>query len=508
MNDSLKRMLGAIPGLGMVAAVLTVVVTLADRKPQALLKERADVTAVAKEPEPAKQADAPGEVTPGHLDFLFKKNVLKRKYPPASRPFSPGESKGIGADPFAQSAWKLPAIEPTDTDFLIVTVPDPDETQLGVWFDQVLEAVNRGMIADGDFGLHLHWLPWKLGRPVAPGVPSKEPGVVVFRNKSDYRIVLLVGENPVNGVHPEAMAEALKLVHGAKGNSESPFQILGPFSTGGFDSIVKAVDKFRFSRLEIPGGLPDFIGPFISEVVQPRYHFNLFSGSATGIEVRKAHPAITVRSTQVPEVLLRNALFDYLKQPGGYNSSGEVTKADPFTKDFPVEQVAYLIESNSGFGMTFKKELDAERKNNKLPWTLKFPMHISKLVGMESQVRREHDVRLGLAPTEGERLTQLDEKRGGSDILPSADEPRTALINKRLLEDYWYIIRRERVKYVGVYATDTRDAIFLIEQLRRECPNAQPFLTVSDLHFGHPEYLQTMRGVLISSTYPLNPNLQ
>src|SRR5262245_56012484 len=66
-------------------------------------------------------------------------------------------------------------------------------------------------------------------------------------------------------------------------------------------------------------------------------------------------------------------------------------------------------------------------------------------------------------------------------------------------------IRREKVKYVGILASDPQDTVFLVERIKAGCPGVQIFVTEMDLTYALPDNRRVMRGVVISTTYPLYP---
>lgn len=62
---------------------------------------------------------------------------------------------------------------------------------------------------------------------------------------------------------------------------------------------------------------------------------------------------------------------------------------------------------------------------------------------------------------------------------------------------------QENIEYVGIMLTNPEDKAFLAERIAVECPDVRLFSTESDIGYLHREHYQTMRGMLIASTYPL-----
>src|SRR5207244_8550669 len=64
-------------------------------------------------------------------------------------------------------------------------------------------------------------------------------------------------------------------------------------------------------------------------------------------------------------------------------------------------------------------------------------------------------------------------------------------------------IKRERVRVVGLIATDARDKLFLAQQISQFAPGVMLFTLESDLLFVHPDYNKYVRGMIVASSYPL-----
>ena len=87
--------------------------------------------------------------------------------------------------------------------------------------------------------------------------------------------------------------------------------------------------------------------------------------------------------------------------------------------------------------------------------------------------------------------------------MPAQGGAATTAANNAVLANILSTISRERFRYVGVVATDTRDKLFLIRLIREYCPDVHVFVTQADLLLTHPDYLYHMKGVVVGSTYPL-----
>jgi hypothetical protein len=77
-----------------------------------------------------------------------------------------------------------------------------------------------------------------------------------------------------------------------------------------------------------------------------------------------------------------------------------------------------------------------------------------------------------------------------------------------VLENLLRTIHREHARYVGVVATDVEDLIFLVHEIRSNCPNVVVFTTSANLLFAHTDATSELSGMLVFSTYPLFNELQ
>src|SRR5438034_1170497 len=103
-------------------------------------------------------------------------------------------------------------------EFLVATVPDPVDSQVGWLFDVYLDAIQHAIVTN-DYVLDRYTLPWECTREAekdrADGSlvrPHEDrPGVVMFRHLSEQRLLVLflVGETPTWGIHKKAFAHAL-----------------------------------------------------------------------------------------------------------------------------------------------------------------------------------------------------------------------------------------------------------------------------------------------------------
>ena len=406
--------------------------------------------------------------------------------------------------------------------YLIATVPDPMDSQVGWLFDSFLAAIRRAAEANG-YVMDRFSLPWTSGRDSVDPDPRhrREPGIVLFRGGDELLILLLVGETPTTGIHKLAFQRALRaategrlpartgrsnwyeqrsFVERRASEGNSPLRVLGPTFSG-------SVPSLRLSVCEWYGaGAPPI---------------RFVSGSATTVDKR---------------------LLEELSCPEGKPEVQFYTTVHPDDHAFPLvksflqdevscEGIALLIEGNTSYGRALLDRKPKTRSSSKPrkgeaegeepadeeesvasshdqqldchPDRITYPAHISSLrSAYESDRRgaRSHDTGslsfeeyLSPTLTEGERI----------DLLPSMSPRATARATEQELGQVLTSISTENFGYVGLLATNVRDKVFLAQELYTHFPDVRFFTLESDLLLAHPQFRPYLMGSLVVSTYPL-----
>lgn len=397
------------------------------------------------------------------------------------------------------------------TEFLIATVPDPIDSPYGYAFDQVVDAIQRGVQQKDGYLLDRAWLPWEAdrkaktppaGTPATPHPNPTEyretmPGVLVFRhgkdaakgvNKPGLCVVFLVGETPLGGIHKKAFWECLKLI-GTSAEAAEPVRVIGPYFTGSQTSLQFLIDDWM--RGATSGSW--YTGPLPNR-------FRVLTGNASGMRTKEffknawGPERVEVAATVAPARVQLNAVLHFLSGRDGTRATDAIpAKSAPRLPG----RVALLTESNTGFG----KHVAAYGDNSEIV-VLRFPLHVSRLKSEYAQAFRRKDEQAGLksaTPVSG----GFEDAGGVGEGVPSQGGAATTAANNAVLANILSTISRERYRYVGVIATDTRDKLFLTRLVRENCPDVHVFLTNADVLLTHPDYLYHMKGVVVGSTYPL-----
>jgi len=388
----------------------------------------------------------------------------------------------------------------------------------------------------------------------------KEPSVLAFRKdvwrrcaveqpglgcanapEVEYYVLLLVGEAPTFGIHREAFAAAARVAAefelwgsasragssssdgadstpagGGKKDGDKPsnskrvvLKVIGPSFSGSMQSLMTALDSAAADNvllayasepcpaLNAQGKAPPC----------PRLQAQLHSPSATVLSnvhanKRTAHASSNLELVYSPiatdQCMQLKALFAYLTQ----------------TQHIPPGKIAILAEESS-FGLGAGKECneswksavekvaesytDADPAWHSEPSLLQFPQNISS-------IRAEH---AKLSKTEGSnqsgfslpsKFLELD--MTGVDLgkdLPPPFQPNLSTRSDELvlhqMLDALAVFRQPAATII--IATDIRDRLFLLNEIRSALPGTLPVVLEIDNLMVHPDYRQLSRGSVV-----------
>lgn len=145
--------------------------------------------------------------------------------------------------------------------YVIAFAPDPIHTQLSLYFDRTMQAI-QAAAADEGYVYDSSWLPWQRDSKSYPIRSDQEkekaanetqescPGLLLFRNGADDQptagepyssglAVFVVGDEPTKGVNSEQWETAVDRIVESSWKSATPgvVQILGPTFSGSLPSL-------------------------------------------------------------------------------------------------------------------------------------------------------------------------------------------------------------------------------------------------------------------------------
>jgi hypothetical protein len=395
--------------------------------------------------------------------------------------------------------------------FMIATLPDPIDSHFASNFDRGLNAIVSAM-SDAGYDIDRWSLPWRTpgpeefqaswsatpgglpridSRPAAPTQHHDEPGSVLFRRGDDLVLVYLVGETPTHGLQKAAFQAAVKSLRGFE-QSHSPehapqtLLVLGPYFSGTAESLHLALKSVHSDR-----------------------SVRVLSGSATSTKNRDLiqGEGISYGSTSLPDREMLAALDEYFRRI-------HVTPCD----------VALLVEDGTAYAQDFttdtlecagqKDESGTHQKDKpathqrEAPAThprlvLRFPLQISQI---RTAYEKRDAARRG-TPSQPQPHRALEMSLEGPekprDALSPYEPRMTANAAELVLASAFDTVRRQRIRYLGIVASDTRDVLFLARKAREFSADAHLFTFGADILFQHPDALPYLDGLVVVTTYPL-----
>ena len=352
-------------------------------------------------------------------------------------------------------------------DMLVVTVPDPEKSHLGLYFDRTVESLQRAA-ADLGYTFDRYWLPWgeqekedkgnsgqpNIARPPVRRNRQGAPGLLLFRRSPRPLVVFLIGETPTSGIDEKAFLTALHFLPDG-----ATVRIAGPAFSGSLPSLL-SLSELAAAR---------------------RIRFRVISGAATVLESgNDFRKAIEARGGRYDTVLhndrcARDAFLAHVREQW----------ADGGT-------VAILSEDETSYGQQTESAL----------LNIHFPRQISRL-----RNAYQEDAELSGAPKNGTPrqflALKLKDTLAGSDSVPYFATDQTPLSQEAMMASIASTLQRERVKLAGIVATDILDALFIGRYLRKSCPDTRLFLLDSDLLLVQAANTLPFDGILAVTTYPL-----
>jgi hypothetical protein len=379
---------------------------------------------------------------------------------------------------------------------LIAAVPDPEITNLALYFDRVLESL-MWAIGDTGYTFEQYWLPWS-NRPAMPLTTlsdwncqrknleqrSEQPGVLVFRRGDSAKrseavlVAFLVSETPTGGLSKLALDNALEYLQNIAKQSGTPVNeipLVGP----------------NFSGSLRP--LEDELSPFLD--ANPTVKISVVSGAATsGSAIRHFQSSLAGRvnysSAIENDERASRLFFDFVKD-----------------RWLTPREVAFLSEDETAYGYlssTLSKTLPEPEKK----LFLRYPRQIARLRNAYPDSNPSGSDRPDSSVVEGVRLTLKDASDASpiqleKDTVDDLSEQQSPASQQAALEQISSNLRRERADYTGIFATDVLDALFLSRYLRLSFPDSRVLTFDSDLLFLREGETAPFTGILSVTNYPL-----
>jgi hypothetical protein len=376
---------------------------------------------------------------------------------------------------------------------IVATVADPERTRLSLFLDNQLESIERTFQAAGwDFAGQ--WLPWmdevdstqkdineRRKQRRLEREQEDYPGVLIFRSAPEKDrfparalFVLLVPETPTTGISGPSFRAAMNIANAIRHASTGAHEIglLAPSFTGSFSSLTDLVTEWEGSN---QGGVS----------------LNVYGGSISGGAYAQAFELATGHkfySGIVDAEGDRDAFRAVLRRYG----------IEP-------EQAAYLRENATGLSRGFtSRRVDLQGKgisqDEEIPVYV-FPRDIAHLRNAYQ------DVRSSATQINPNRAPGIDfsikDPEGGEDSIPIFSTIQTPLSQNSIVDSITTELRRNHTRIVFIVATNTLDALFLTQLVRRNSPETRVLVRNPNVLFVAAAAREGLTGTLFLSTYPM-----
>ena len=404
----------------------------------------------------------------------------------------------------------------------IVLLPDPIDTRFSKEFDNLLNILIQTM-GSNRYRLVGYYLPWSQptttshNKKVYHYKHRQEPGLVVFENHDTSHFFYLVGEAPTWGIQKGAFQVALNTIATAK-DKFNELTIIGPTYSGSLFSLLKQTSRWQEQRKRLKATQSSLPSATTKLVV------SITSGAATNPENKETVKHYNSDNSE-------EISFNYTSY--ATDDQQKLTSLTCFINNniFLTNRTIALLTEDSSFGRgvnrtekkpnTEKNKLKEQSKNEKSEengkceseqpeekkiniQTYQFPLHIS-------QIHAEQLSKLGLQKSDNKPIQELIDKKylklefdtfeqTNDTPLPYAPLT-TARSNELLVGNIIQDIKSRNIQMVGVIASDIRDQLYLISELKRHAPNVFIFTFESDILLSHPDYIKATKGILIASSY-------
>lgn len=373
-------------------------------------------------------------------------------------------------------------------EFLIATVPDPQTTHLALYFDRTVESL-AWALGDAGYVFRNSWLPWTA--PPEKGLSGLSdrdcqrvrterrrdlPGLLVFERPDKALLVFLVGESPTSGVHKTALANTVQYIHAIR-PGEQDLRVVGPFFSGSFSPLATDI-------LALPPDISNLRFRFVTGAATNYDAFSKFQARLAG---KATLESVIENDERASRLFIQYLGWQCLRQP----------------------RIAILSENDTVYGNLMRTESGDKEADSHRRLALTYPREIARLrnayqeegalssAGGKSEARASEGVQHTLKDVPD--TDDVSER----DTIPAFSPRQSPASQQAALSGITANLRRDRVDFTGIIATDILDNLFLTRFLRTNSPDVRVFTLDADLLFPWEEENDPFQGILSVTTYPL-----
>jgi hypothetical protein len=383
--------------------------------------------------------------------------------------------------PGAQDRWGIPAasdsVKPEIT-AIIALVPDPLHAHMSLDFDRSIDALLQAGADNGYIASH-YWIPWRT-----PGTTTasqgaaeteqehareREPGLIVLKGAAGNPLaycnviyLFLVSDTPVLGENGSQLDLALryesqlqklasnrhfsvKLSTVTKDNS---LAIIGPDTSGGAASLLAGIQHAIAERKTGNTDYPDF--------------------DRVGI----AGETLTMQANSLlnPPGGVQGVPIDYTSFAGDGEFVKNMLLQSVHRSGHDTSRVALLIEGGTAFGaFEFLSVNKQFQYSYPAPLVIQFPHGISLLRNAHKEDQGQSDGQ----PTAPSPYLHLSLQDSSVDDSVTHFSQQTPLSQEAQLMGIARQLKRSRIQFISISASNVLDEIFLAKFLHRALPDAR-----------------------------------
>jgi hypothetical protein len=439
---------------------------------------------------------------------------------------------GLGSEnePETKKHWGVPQKARAKLRFVIATVADPAHTHLNLFFDRQMDAIQEAVQTDG-YLFSRAYMPWETkDHPEDSNVRvrllqsdyqrGKEslPGLMIFhgtpeKDETEIRhdlFVFVVGETPTGGINKSQFHMAVRAIQdicsGEPACKPSPASgtllILGPTFSGSLYSLADILNdeiKGSFSSVLVHSGSASShttidwftrVGAKMERLEKLQVGFRTFQESSD-YSVAHLLALVNKQGYRAGEVAVlsedETAYGNAQPQREKFEPDGKSSDAAPCQQADPKECSGY--HSSEVVHLYFPRDI-AELRS-----------------AYQRDLQQQNSTNSGKTLPRSTLQLNLEDTGNDDDSVPVYSRGQTPLSQEAVMMGIITNLRKHRVNYIVLEATNPLDALFLIRYLRAAYSEGRIVAIDTDLLLPREVNDSSLHGVMQISSYSLIPGV-
>jgi len=438
------------------------------------------------------------------------------------------DSASYGAALKVWHQFEYPAgVKNPNITYVIALAPDPIHTQLSLYFDRTMEAI-QAAARDETYVYDSSWLPWQLDTKSYPqradedseeaAVDSREacPGLLLFRKRqvpendnnapySNGLAVFVVADEPTKGINSDEWNEALRLISAGEVDSDAKtLRVLGPTFSGSLPSLARLLGQESLRE----GGFRKvtiYSGAVSSCASIQRFQRFAEDAASGGLQGREPQLQVKFGTFSENSELLIYRLLMYFKSMNQSLASVAIISED---------ETAYGQSDAEPHGSTPSQlaSCAANYGTTDVPVWLFYPRDISavRVAYLEQSIfsRSRQSEGESTPPRTVLRPVVPVAPHFDNDTINSFSQDEIPLDEEARLYELVSFLRSHHSQYLVLRGSNPEDFIFLTRFFRHAYPEGRIIMLHSDELLRREIDTSEFRGVMSLTNYPLLPRDQ